>query len=207
MANQACGGMKTLGVCMEQPGKTNQIIADVYAKVESLKPKFTDKDPIVKFDAPVSTEIGDLCAWKYNNQRRPGNAKWTLDIIQEWDGSFDQTAKDKITKLMEEYRVDQWSGQFDDTVKGVIACGMKAGQYHKLPAPFSPKSEWEVPFTMQLAVPPVGAGKWHIVKHFMFEDTQKIDVIHDRLARGTTCPICWWSANPFGTKKIFPKDF
>jgi len=49
--------MKTLGVAMEQPGKTDKIIADTFAEVEALKAKFTAKDPDVKLDAPVATEI------------------------------------------------------------------------------------------------------------------------------------------------------
>ena len=57
MANSVCGGMKTLGVAMEQPGKTAMITADNFAEVEALKAAFTAKDPDVKLDAPVATEI------------------------------------------------------------------------------------------------------------------------------------------------------
>ena len=34
-------------------------------KVNFLKPKFIDKDPDIKLDAPVNTEIGDMPAWPY----------------------------------------------------------------------------------------------------------------------------------------------
>ena len=45
------------GVAMEQPGKTAMITADTFAEVEALKAAFTAKDPDVKLDAPVATEI------------------------------------------------------------------------------------------------------------------------------------------------------
>ena len=62
MANCVCGGMKTLGVAMGQPGRTDQIIADTWHCVDPLKPKFTDNEPSIKLDAPVITEIVDLPA-------------------------------------------------------------------------------------------------------------------------------------------------
>ena len=74
---------------------------------------------------------------------------------------------------------------------------MKAGKYNSLPEPFNPKTDWDVPYSMQLAAPPVG-DTWHIVKHFIFEDKQRMDHIENRLVVGVFhCP-CWWSANPFG---------
>ena len=60
MANSACGGMQTLGVAMEQIGKTNQVIAQTFGEVEALKPRFTQSEPDVKVNPPCVTELTDL---------------------------------------------------------------------------------------------------------------------------------------------------
>ena len=49
-------------------------------KVNALKPNFIDKDPDIKLDAPVDTEIGDMPAWPYVSipKQEKGSGYWTL---------------------------------------------------------------------------------------------------------------------------------
>ena len=61
---------------MKQPGKTNDIIAETWRRVEPLKITYTDKEPDIKLDAPVITEIGDLPANTYSVNIRTETAKW-----------------------------------------------------------------------------------------------------------------------------------
>ena len=143
MANCVCGGMKTLGVAMGQPGRTDQIIADTWQCVDPLKPKFTDKEPSIKLDAPVITEIVDLPATTYPMNLRGVHAKWVIDVIMSWDGRFDETATNMIKGIaIENNQAEwsaQWTGKYDDIVSGLIATKMKLGLYNELPAPFKPK--------------------------------------------------------------------
>ena len=65
MANVICGGMKTLGVVMDTPGKTNQILADTDKQITDQKLLFATENPIIKFEAPAVTEISDLPIYPY----------------------------------------------------------------------------------------------------------------------------------------------
>ena len=83
---------------------------------------------------------------------------------------------------------------------------METGNYQNLPRPFGPSSSWQVAYTMQLAIVPAG-DKWHIIKHVMFDELQKLVKVEAELARGSVYCHSWWPHNPWSTKKIFQKLF
>eukprot|EP00959_Pyramimonas_sp_CCMP1952_P023621 496626-Pyramimonas_sp.AAC.1 len=61
---------------------------------------------------------------------------------------------------------------------------MQTGNYDNLPQPLGLSRSWQVARTMQLAIVPAG-GKWHVVKHIMFEQHQNL-AVEEALACGTT---------------------
>ena len=143
--------------------------------MDALKVKFIDKQPAVKLDTPVVTELGDLPMWPYQ-QITKETGRGVVDVVHEWNGSVDAAAQAVIKELAKSCGKEDWCGTWDgeykdnDVVKGLIADTMVKGRYDSLPNPFKPKQPVDVPYTMQLAVAPLSSGKWHIVKHFMFEE-------------------------------------
>ena len=212
MANSPCGGMKTLAVSQGQPGATDVIIEETFKKVDGLKARFIDKDPVVKLEAPVVNELGDLPVSQFQEIKKE-TGKWAVDIVHEWNGSFDSAARTVIKDLAKSYgKADwftTWDGQYneDDVLKGLIAGEMVKGRYNALPNPFKPKGILDTPYTMELAVSPVSSGKWHITKVFIFEDRTKMRAVDENLKQGILCGLSWWSANTFAAKKIFQKLF
>ena len=95
---------------------------------------------------------------------------------------------------------DEWDGSYKDHVKGLIAQNTQTGSYNNLPQPLGPSSSWQVARTMQLAIVPAG-DKWHVIKHFMFEELQKLIKVAEELACGTTYCHSWWPHNPWSSKK------
>eukprot|EP00959_Pyramimonas_sp_CCMP1952_P427031 8943878-Pyramimonas_sp.AAC.1 len=76
MANVICGGMKTLGVVLDSPRKTNQILADTDKQITNHKFQFTTENPIIKFEAPAGTEIFDLPIYPYPHGNINQQNKW-----------------------------------------------------------------------------------------------------------------------------------
>ena len=76
MANVLCGGMKTLGVALELPGKTNQILADTEKQVGNNKLQFVTDNPIIKFDALALTETADLPIYAFPHKNVGQRNKW-----------------------------------------------------------------------------------------------------------------------------------
>ena len=212
MANSVCGGMKTLAMSMGRAGAKADILADTHQQTHSLKPKWTDQTPSIKFNAPVITEMGDMPIEPYAptpSTEKFASAKWVIDCIMDWTGNFSDFARNAIkqqsdTKHGNSDWSSQWDGKLDDEVKRAIACHMEAGKYDDLPEPLSPKQQWEIPYTMQLAIVPAD-DKFHVVKHFMFENKQILRHVQNRLARGVLYLPCWWQHNPHATKKIFQR--
>ena len=93
MANVICGGMKTLGVVLDTPGKTNQILADTDKQVCDKKLQFATENPIIKFDAPTLTEISDLPIYPFPHGNINQKNKWVVDCVLDWNGKFDDSAK------------------------------------------------------------------------------------------------------------------
>ena len=93
MANSICGGMTTLAVSLEKVGATNDIIAKTNEEIDTRKITFTDSDPIVKLNAPTVTEIEDMPIFHFHPDPRSERSKWAMDVILNWDGQFNETAK------------------------------------------------------------------------------------------------------------------
>eukprot|EP00959_Pyramimonas_sp_CCMP1952_P256938 5368160-Pyramimonas_sp.AAC.1 len=83
---------------------------------------------------------------------------------------------------------------------------MQTGSYNTLPQPFGPSSSWQVARATQLAIAPAGE-KWHVIKHIMFEEKQKLIKVAEELACGNACCHSRWPRNPWSSKKIFQKIF
>ena len=197
--------MKTLGVSLGVEGKTNQILADKDRDTGDTKLHFVTENPTIKFEAASKTEVADLPIYEWPHMNVSQSNKWVLDCVFDWDGKFDDEAQHVLKKLSNDFQggtewSDQWDGSYTDHVKGLIAKQMQAGTYSNLPSPLGPSSSWDVAYTMQLAISPAGA-KWHVIKHIMFQDKQKVAKVQRDLARGSVYCHSWWPHNPHGSKK------
>ena len=205
--------MRTLGVVLNQAGKTNKIIEETHAAVQGLKVKWLCKEPRIELNAPIVTDISDLPVWPYASTDRSSTARLSLDIMYGWDGLFSRSAQATVSRLAAENNKEewytQWGGKYgdDEILQGLLATVMKTWKYNELPEPISPKTIWGVPYTMQLAIIPASGNQWVVVKNFIFEDNQKLKAIHDNFSCGATYGINWWSHDPYSTKKILQRIF
>ena len=153
--------MRTLGVALEHAGKTNQILADTDAQVNNQKMQYVTEKPVIKFDAPVLNEVGDLPIYPFPSSNVSQRNKWVLDCVLEWNGTFIDNDLTIVKTLANNFNgstdwSDNWDGKYNDHVKGLIAREMETGNYQNLPRPFGPSSSWQVAYTMQLAIVPAG---------------------------------------------------
>ena len=161
---------------------------------------------MIKFDAPVLNEVGDLPIYPFPPSNVSQRNKWVLDCVLEWNGTFIDNDLTIVKTLANNFNgstdwSDNWDGKYNDHVKGLIAREMETGNYQNLPRPFGPSSSWQVAYTMQLAIVPAG-DKWHIIKHVMFDELQKLVKVEAELACGSVYCHSWWPRNPVRTKTI-----
>ena len=126
MANVICGGMKTLGVALEMPGKTNQILADTEKQLDNNKLHFVTEKPLIKFDAPALTETADLPIYAFPHTNVGQRNKWAVDCIFEWSGKFEGHDKTIVKNLANDFHgntdwSNDWDDNYNDHVKGLIA--------------------------------------------------------------------------------------
>ena len=115
-----------------------------------MKITFTDSDPIVKLNAPTVTEIEDMPIFQFHPDPRSERSKWAMDVILNWDGQFNETAKGILKTISDQNRGNndwssQWDGKYDDQVKDLVVVQMRAGTYDNLPEPIGTKSKRNVP--------------------------------------------------------------
>ena len=174
--------MKSLAVCLEAPDSNNDKIKEAWEYVKDRKAlKFTDEAPSIEHDAPKKSEVGDMPMTPYTEvpgRRDRRMSSWVVDVIHDWHGEIDKSTSGRLAT---------------------------AGLYSQLQEPLSPKTDWGVAYTMQLAASETAPGTCTIVKHFMFSERQYLASVHQHLIRGQMCLLNWWPANIAGTKKIFQK--
>ena len=100
-----------------------------------------------------------------------------MDVILNWDGQFNETAKGILKTISDQNRGNndwssQWDGKYDDQVKDLVVVQMRAGTYDNLPEPIHNKSKWNVPYTMQLAITHT-AATWRVGKLSFIRDNYK----------------------------------
>eukprot|EP00959_Pyramimonas_sp_CCMP1952_P370551 7760818-Pyramimonas_sp.AAC.1 len=94
MANVVCGGLKTLGVVLDVPGKTTQVLAGTHQVVDQHKLHYITEHPTIKFEAPVLADLSDLPIYPFPHGNVNQRNKWALDCILDWNGKFEGEAKD-----------------------------------------------------------------------------------------------------------------
>jgi hypothetical protein len=186
MANLVLGGMTSLSQTMEIPNASNQKLLDAWHVVEPLKIANPCKVAIIKTTEQTEEthDIQDLpmSHFDFHSPRdRNLKAKHIVDCILDYRCAFNE--------------------------KQILTLGEKS-KFDEMPEPLCLKMPAnDIGYYLQIVAREKSPGVWDILKHYYFEEPQKLSVWEDRMKQGQTCLLSWWKANTFGTKKIFQYIF
>ena len=175
MANLPYGGMKSLGVCLEQPGYGSEKIHAAYDIVSQRKFGRELSNPQrfdVKPDADGVVEHLDLNI----RQVTATNTSHLLDLFLDFD---QDVGVDAIVSLM------------------------KDNNYKALPPPLNEKSPVEYGYTLQLNMHKRANQKWSFLKWYTFTEKQPVSRIKSQLVHGEALEPGWTSpASVHHVKKV-----